>query len=388
MKYWRGYLVAAIFAAITWGMTQFAAGHRVLMDMIYPYVSRLMLTTLAEWSGGVSFGVWQALLGGLIAAGVVTVILMIILRWNPVQWFGWILATVSGIAMLNMLVFGLNAYAGPLADDVRLQVMDYTVSELNEAAVFFRDKANELAGSVQRDADGYANSGSFEEVSQKVAAGFEKLTYEEAISVYAGSTVPVKKMGWGAAKGKSGTVIPLTGEALVNEDTPAPALPFAMCKEMAHRMSIYSEADGNFAAFMACMHNPDPGIQYAGYLMAYKYCYDALKSVPTSTAQACAETTALGVNALLKKDLTVCNEFYGTSQTETGVNTVDESAQSRSLEEGSLVTFSEYSDVSDLLASWYVQTFILPLHVEEEKPFDPYDPTQVDLSGIVNAGGN
>ena len=42
------------------------------------------------------------------------------------------------------------------------------------------------------------------------------------------------------------------------------------------------------------------------------------------------------------------------------------------------------SSVTDLLACWYVQNFITPLHKEEEKVFDPLDPSQVDLSGIVN----
>lgn len=388
MKYWRGYLVAAIFAAVTWGMKWFAEGHRVLMDMIYPYVSRLILTTLAEWSAGVGFCVWQALLVGLIAAGVVTVVLMIVLRWNPIQWLGWVLAAVFGISMLNTLVYDLNVYAGPLADDIRLQVMDYTVSELNEAAVYYRDKANALAGEVHRDSDGYATNGSFADAAAQAADGFDKLAYEEAISVFAGTRVPVKEMGWGAGKGVSGRLIPLTGEALVNPDVPAAALPFAICKEMSHRMSIYSEADANFAAYMACINNSDTGFQYAGYLMAYKYCYEALQSVPTATAQACAESTDKGVNALLRKDLELCMDFYSAEKEAAEVNPVEEVDAGRGQSGESLVEFSEYSHVSDLLASWYVQTFILPLHVEEEAPFDPFDPTQVDLSGIVNAGSN
>ena len=49
------------------------------------------------------------------------------------------------------------------------------------------------------------------------------------------------------------------------------------------------------------------------------------------------------------------------------------------------IHFSEYDDVSDLLACWYIEKFITPLHKEEEFIFDPLDPTQVDISGIVNA---
>ena len=41
MKYWRGYLTAAILAAATWSLREFAAGHTALVDLIYPYVTRI-----------------------------------------------------------------------------------------------------------------------------------------------------------------------------------------------------------------------------------------------------------------------------------------------------------------------------------------------------------
>ncbi len=377
MKYWRGYLVAAIFAAISWALGAFAEGHRVLVDMIYPYMSRLILTSLADWSSTISFCLWQVLLMGLIAAGLVTVVLMIILKWNPVQWFGWVCATVSCILMLNTLVYGLNAYAGPLADDIRLDVADYTVSELNETVVYFRDQANALAEKVDRDAKGEPQFGTFEDMAKQAADGFQNLTYEQAMSVFAGSTAPVKVQQWGNVKGTSGITVALTGESAVNPKVPVAAMPFAICKEMAHRMVIYTEADANFAAFLAGMHNSSPDFQYSAYLMAYYYSYQALASVPTSTAQACAKRTDEGVSKLLRHDLEQCMDFYGE------VVHAKVGAESRTVEEEEekvTVTFSQYSDVSDLLASWYIQKFIVPLHEEEEAPFDPFDTNQVDLS--------
>ena len=47
------------------------------------------------------------------------------------------------------------------------------------------------------------------------------------------------------------------------------------------------------------------------------------------------------------------------------------------------VIFAEYAGTADLLASWYVTEFILPLHEEEELPFNPLDPTQVNLTTPV-----
>ena len=122
-------MVAAIFGALT----EFAKAHTVLVDMIYPYITRMVVSAFADWTGGLSFCLWQVFLVGLVAAGIVTIALMIVLRWNPIQWLGWVVAAISCIAMLNNVVYGLNEYAGPLADDIRLEVTDYTVSELNDA---------------------------------------------------------------------------------------------------------------------------------------------------------------------------------------------------------------------------------------------------------------
>ena len=33
--------------------------------------------------------------------------------------------------------------------------------------------------------------------------------------------------------------------------------------------------------------------------------------------------------------------------------------------------------------NWYIQEIILPTQVEEEKVFDPYDETQVDLRDLI-----
>ena len=59
MKYWRGYLTAAIFAAFTYALQKFAQAHSVLIDMIYPYVTRIIQDMLSQWSGTVDFCLWQ-----------------------------------------------------------------------------------------------------------------------------------------------------------------------------------------------------------------------------------------------------------------------------------------------------------------------------------------
>ncbi len=385
MKYWRGYLVALIVTVISVSLTAFAKAHPALVDMIYPYMSRMVITALSEWSAGGSC-IWQTALIMIAVLFVISIILMIVFRWNPIQWGGWVLAVVCTIFMLHNGLYGLNAFASPLADDMKLQITDYTVSELNEAAVYFRDQANALSKKVSRDGVGDVNFGTFETMADQAGDGFRSLTYDKAVSVFAGSTVPVKQQGFFRKNGVSGITVPLTGESCVNPNVPSVAMPFAICKEMAHRMCIYSEADGNFTAFLATVSNESVNFQYSGYLMAYYYCYEALSNIPTSTAQACAKQTHSGANQLVQNDLADCTAFYGTSaeskRQEHNIRTANTVA---TVEENSIVTFSEYASFTDLLASWYIQEYILPLHREEEAPFNPYDTTQVDISGLPNA---
>ncbi len=382
MKYWRGYLVAVILAAISWALIQFAQAHTVLVDMIYPYVTRLVVSSLADWTGGFGFCLWQVLLIGLVAGGIASVVLMIVLKWNPIQWLGWVMAVISCISLFHTALYGLNAYTSPLADDIRLEIVDFTVTELNEATVYFRDKANALAGTVPRNEKGEADFGSFEELAAQAGKGFTELTYREAISVFAGSTAPVKKLSWSALyPGKSGITVALTGEAAVNPNVPAAALPFAMCKELAHRMSIYSDADAEFAAFLACLDNDSPAFQYSAYMVAYQKCYAALSSLTTSTAKNCAVQTDKGVSDQLRADLKDYTKFFGKPSGKVTVRTTAATLPPEADPDApAQVVFSEYAGVADLLASWYMDKYVIPLYEEEEEPFNPLDPAQVELT--------
>ena len=65
MKYWSGYVTAAVFGAITWALMNIGARFTELVDMVYPYVMRTLQTMLAQWSGGVDFVLWQVLVVAL-----------------------------------------------------------------------------------------------------------------------------------------------------------------------------------------------------------------------------------------------------------------------------------------------------------------------------------
>ena len=361
MKYWRGYLVAAILAACTWGFREFAETHSKLVDMVYPYVTRLVQNFMAGWSGEVAFCLWQAILLALIAVGVATVVLMIIFKWNPIQWFGWILSAVALITLLHTGVFGMNEYAGPLAEDIRLAETDCTDDALEAAAVYYRDMANAIN-----------SAGTMEELdlaalNNRAANGFDALVYEEYFSVFAGSKATVKELSmadWFTKRGEMGYTAAITGEAAINPDAPAFMKPYAVCREMCYRMCIASERDKHFGAFLTCQANDSVQFQYAGYVMAYRYC---LKALPQSVAS----IVNAQANTQLREDVEAWDAFVAPAEA---------LAAEKAEKEG--VKDETDREIAELLVSWHHQEVVIPSITEPEVIFDPMDESQVDLTGL------
>ena len=390
MKYWTGYLTAAIVGAITWALMKLAEKYTTLVDMVYPYVTRTLQDMLVSWSSGVDFCLWQVL---LVVIGVVilaTIVLMVVLKWNPFQWFGWVLAVASGIFMFNTLIYGLNNYSGPIATDVRMDTAEYsaTVEELDEAMRYYRDKANEYAAQVYH-VGGEAVFSDLDTLAEQAADGFEYLVYEKSYSVFAGSNAPVKTLSWAdhySAKGVTDIFCALTGAAAVHPDTPDVCLPFAICHAMAQRKCIAGGGDVNFAAFLACRYNESVEFKYSAYLMAYRYCADAMASFDTAITDNLVWEAAQGESDTLKADLETVAAFFKDQESDllsgtSGnlyINAVERLA-------GDDEDVPVYATASDLLVNWYIQEVVLPSQMEEEEKFDPLDPDQVDLSGIVNA---
>ena len=394
MKYWRGYIAAAAFALLTFGLTQFAAAHSHLVDMVYPYASRLVQDVLAEWSAGTAACLWQVLavvLGVLFLASVAA---LIIFRWNFLQWLGWVLASLSLLWCVHTGMYGLNRFSSPLAEDIHLNtvVIGDSITPLIDATTYFRDKANEYALLSPRNDRGNLLKPDFKETAEKAANGFDYLVYEKNYPVFAGVTTPVKELGWAdmySSMGITGVTVPFTGEAAVNPQIPTVALPFTICHEMAHRMCIASERDASLAAFLASTANSDPLYQYSGYLMAFRYCYNSLATIPTTTATDAANRLYEGLNESAKKDLDTYSRYFDAVQ---GINASELASTINDVNikpDGDKSGIRSYGQVTDLLLSWYWQEIYLPTHteVEEEDAFDPFDEEYVYKDGLLATEG-
>ena len=384
MKYWAGYLTAAIIGAISWALMQMGQKFTTLVDMVFPYVLRILQDTLSEWSGSLDFCLWQMLVvagGALIVASIV---LMVVLRWNPIQWAGWVLAAASLVVLLHTVTFGLNYHAGDLADDIQLEVKEYNVIELSLATAYYRDMANLLADRVDRNSSGEADFGDFDAIAQEAGNGFDHLIYDASFPVFAGSNLPVKELGWAdmySSMGITGFFCGITGEAAVNPQIPHVTLPFTMCHEMSHRKSIAIERDANFAAFLACQANDSANYRYSGYFMAYRYCLNQLKSLDIDSAKKIMSQEA----PELSRDMATYSEFFASRKDDKATELADTVNDTYLKANGDEKGVESYNDVCGMLVNWYIQEILMPTYTEEEVVFDPFDEAQVDLSGITNA---
>ena len=388
MKYLWGYITAAILATITWALNQFGAEFTTLVDMVYPYVIRTVQSFLAQWSSSVDFLVWQVLVVALVVLALAGLTVLLVMKKNIIPWGGWALSLVCFVYLMQTLVYGLNYHAGDLADDIRMKVSQYNMYELVEATTYYRDKANILSEQVKRDQDGNLVFDDFDTLAQMAGEGFQTLTQEYRYPVFAGSTLPVKKLGWAdmyTSMGITGFTCGLTGEAAVNPQIPAIALPFTMCHEMAHRMCIATERDANFAAFLAGSVHPNIQFEYSAYFMAYRYCYNALASINTlESANALGEIVA-GIGSRLQNDLVRYDTFFANHRDVAATKLADNVNDTYLKVSGDTDGVLSYGQVCDLLVNWHIDQVVIPSLIVEQSPFDPYDETQVDLSGIVNA---
>ena len=384
MKYWTGYITAAVIGAITWALMRLAEQYTALVDMVFPYVSRTVMSFLTDWSSGVDFCLWQVAVIAFAVVVIAGIVLMIIMKWNPIRAVGWLLAVCSVVYFLNTAIFGLNYYAGSIADDVRLEMKDFTAAQLAKAAEYYRDMANELAVKVDRDENGEVVFDDFDTLALQAADGFDSLVHDSHYAIFAGSTAPVKELGWAnmyTSMGITGFTLGITGEAAVNPNIPALCLPFTMCHEMAHRMSIATESDANFAAFLACAANEDLQFRYSAYFMAYRYCYNALVSAGSQLST----EVAAGACPELKNDMSSYSAYFSSRRDDKATKVADTVNDTYLKTSGDEDGIASYSNVCDLLYSWYYQQEILANHIVEEDPFDPFDETQVDLTGNVHA---
>ena len=115
--------------------------------------------------------------------------------------------------------------------------------------------------------------------------------------------------------------------------------------------------------------------------MAYRYCLSALGRYDSAAAQRIDSLAS----ELLSRDGFHYNRFFAEHADEQAGKVADTVNDTYIKLGGDERGTASYGAVCDYLVCWHIQQVILPLEMEEEPEFDPFDETQVDLSGIANA---
>ena len=150
--------------------------------------------------------------------------------------------------------------------------------------------------------------------------------------------------------GITGIFVDVTAESTVNPDCFVASLPYTMCHEAAHRLTIAGEDEANFAAFLAASASDDVMFRYSAYYSASIYVYNALYSADSGAARALWTKE----REQLRLDMNAAGKHY--EQYESKVREVSDK-----INDTYLKTYSEpkgvqsYGAVADYLIAWYLR---------------------------------
>lgn len=349
LKSVRRLIGSGVLLALTALLIAAAKFANEIVFAFYPKYSRIALGFLADLTAPLPFAVWEVA-AALILLWFFVSLFLAILHGRLIRWLTGVLLGASFAAFAFVALWGLNYFAPSMQQRLNLPERQFTVQELREATEYYRDRANESADAVERDADGVMVCGDFEELAQAAGTGYTALA--ERYDCFDGSTARVKPvlisklMG---AAGTTGVFIAFTGESCVSSTTFSASVPETMCHEIAHRMAFAREDEANFAAFLACMENGRADFVYSGYYSAFIHCYNALYRADKTAA---SEVMA-GASASVRTDLAAASRHYDEVEDKAAVEVhetvYDTYLKTFSVESG----VQSYGDVVDLLATWY-----------------------------------
>lgn len=372
MRNLRGLIISAVFVLLTL-ILRWAGDHfGMLMGMVYPFFSKTAVELLASLTAPLDFCLWQV---ALVVYGVVVAVsfgLVILFRGNLLRWLGAVLVPVTLVAFLHTGLWGLNYSGEPLETAMKLEVPNYTVSDLKETAAYYRDQAIRLYRLVPRDENGDMEAMTLEKMNEVVAKNYDKVVWE--YSVFAGPRGPVKELGWSdvcSAMGVDGVMCPLTGEAAVNLNQSTPTLPFAVSRELAHMMAFARDAEADFAAYISCEYSENLSFRYSGYLNAFLACSNSLYHVSRSTWESLWEN----VPDRMRQDVETINAYAMTQEGQTSQQVEQLRGQYTEFMGGGDGT--AYGRFTDLLVAWYVDRYRPVEEVDPATIFDPFDYNEI-----------
>ena len=260
---------------------------------------------------------------------------------------------------LTVLCVGLSVYAGfcllwgvfygadSFQDKSGLKVRGGTVAELTALTECFAREVSAAGDQVQRDENGCFAVPRSEIFAEAMSA------YDGVVQVFDCLKKPaVMPKAFVSSRGMSyldfsGFYFPFTGEANLNDESPAAYLPANICHEMAHQQGIATEQECNFVAIMAATSADSAAYRYAGYLMGYVHLANALYRVDQAAWQTIRDSLPDTVRADLRQNSAYWARFDGLVNT-AATKVYDGFLKSNGLTDG----VQNYGTVVDLLLAY------------------------------------
>ena len=289
----RRFALAGALLALAGGLMLLFSQFGSMFFPGYRVFSKGLEGALGTIFGVASFSLWDL---GLVPIGIAVVASLVwcIARKRSVwKWIASICVIVAALLLFLVGAWGLNHYAPPLADDLGLEVREYSADELERATAYYLEQAAARAQSVPRDGEKQLVRQDFYELAEIAGASYAGLASRYPV-FEGGSGKPVKALLLAGEpllySGHVGIFWPFTGEANVPLNIAPAEEPVTMCHEAAHRLGIASEQEANFCAFLACAASDDDRFAYSGYYNAFCYCLTALAENYPDRVKALVET--------------------------------------------------------------------------------------------------
>ncbi len=319
--------------------------------LFYPAISQNILRVVGGFFSVFPLAMWELLALALFIWTLYTLIRDVselqFLRWIT----GFALCISVGVFAVTLL-WGLNYYSPPMHQRMDLSGKDYSVSQLKQATIYYRDRANQAANSITRDDDGDMVYDSFRELANASNDGYMLLAVK--YDCFRGPRFRPKRMILGELLGMDGIFIPFTGESSVSPDTYSVCIPFTMCREMGHGNGFISRGEAEFAAFLACSSSDSPELRYSGYFNAFSFCYNALYARDPEAARAVWQGVSRQVRQDCARRLDIEDSGWRKTMSHFQEDLRDSYAETFQSEEGG----PNHDSIAALLTMWYYERIL------------------------------
>ena len=208
-------------------------------------------------------------------------------NWRQLKWSQLlsVLGVLAAVHFFFLISWGFNYHNPPLSKQNNIS-LQYTPDALKATLVTLIEYSNKLHQQLAATD------------TTVVEFPFTKKQLRKQFMEQYPQTAGIKNSLWSTGlsyMGYAGYLNPFTGEAQVNAKMPTSSYITTVAHEQAHQLGYAREQEANYLAFVHCIEQKNPYIQYAGYIFGLRYCYNALYQYNVEEARALSTKILPGI---------------------------------------------------------------------------------------------